>query len=62
MTQIYSFRIDYFDAQGNLQNFEIRETPLDQWDLCVHLFDNLAEGIANFHISDLAPSYVSSLI
>jgi len=53
VTQNFSFRIDYFDAEGNLRNSEIRETPLDHWDLCVHVFDNLPKGIENFHLTEL---------
>ncbi len=56
MTQNYSFRIDYFDAKGNLRNSETRETPLGHWDLCVHVFDNLPEGIDDFHVTELARS------
>lgn len=56
MTQDHTFRIDYFDAQGNLQNSELRETPLDHWDLCVRVFDNLPVGIENFHLTELTKS------
>lgn len=63
VTQNYSFRIDYFDAQGNLRNSETRETTLGHWDLCVHVFDNLPEGIENFHLTELseAESHVLAL-
>lgn len=56
LTENYIFRIDYFDAQGNLRNSELRETPQDHWDLCVQVFDNLPTGIENFHLTELTES------